>query len=53
MKSWAQYFTIVVTASFLPFELYEMIPQASVVKAGIIIVNIAILVYLIVRVRQK
>src|SRR5262245_18643019 len=31
-KRWAHYFTIIVTASFLPFEIYEMVREASVVK---------------------
>jgi uncharacterized membrane protein (DUF2068 family) len=52
-KRWAQYFTSIVTASFLPLEIYEMIHKPSVVKAGVIAVNVAILIYLIVRLRQK
>jgi len=52
-KRWAHYFTIIVTASFLPLEIYEMVAEASAFKAGVIAVNVAIVVYLIVRVRQK
>jgi uncharacterized membrane protein (DUF2068 family) len=52
-KRWAEYFTIAVTASFLPFEVYEMVHEPSVVKAAVIITNIAIVVYLSVRVRQR
>jgi uncharacterized membrane protein (DUF2068 family) len=52
-KRWAEYFTIVVTASLLPFEIYEMVQEPSVVKAAVIIINIAIVVYLIVRLRFK
>jgi len=40
-----------VTASFLPFEIYEIVHEASVLKAAIIGVNVAIVLYLLVRVR--
>jgi uncharacterized membrane protein (DUF2068 family) len=52
-KRWAQYFTVIVTASFLPIEIYEITREASAVKVAAIIINGAILVYLIVRLRQK
>jgi uncharacterized membrane protein (DUF2068 family) len=52
-KRWAEYFTIAVTASFLPFEIYEMVHEPSVVKAAVIITNIAIVVYLSIRVRKR
>src|SRR5215475_7985664 len=31
-KRWAEYFTIVVTGSFLPLEVYELVKHASVAK---------------------
>jgi uncharacterized membrane protein (DUF2068 family) len=52
-KRWASYFTIIVTASFLPFEIYEIVHEASVLKAAVIGVNVAIVLYLLMRVRQK
>ena len=52
-KRWAEYFTIIVTASFLPFEVYEMVREPSVVKAVVIVTNIAILIYLGLRVRHR
>ena len=45
-KRWAQYFTIIVTTSFLPLEVYELVRRISVVKALIIAVNVAIVAYL-------
>ena len=47
-KRWAQYFTIIVTTSFLPLELYELTRYVTVAKFGVILVNIAIVVYLFV-----
>jgi uncharacterized membrane protein (DUF2068 family) len=52
-KRWAHYFTILVTASFLPLEIYELARHASAAKAVVIALNAAILVYLIVRLRQE
>ena len=51
-KRWAQYFTIIVTTSFLPLEVYELARHITVAKVGVILVNIAIVAYLIFRVRR-
>jgi uncharacterized membrane protein (DUF2068 family) len=45
-KRWAQYFTIIVTASLLPLELFEMARHPSPAKAIVILLNVAIVVYL-------
>lgn len=52
-KRWARYFTIIVTTSFLPLEVYELVRHASVAKVGVILVNIAIAAYLIVSLRSR
>ena len=52
-KRWAEWLTIVVTSSFVPFETYELIRKPGVGKAAALVLNVAIVVYLIVRVRQK
>ena len=52
-KRWAQYFTIIVTGSFLPLELYELARHASLAKLLVILINIAIVAYLIVHVRRE
>ena len=52
-KRWAQYFTIIVTASFLPLEIYEFAQHAGAAKAAVIVLNAAIIAYLIVRLRQE
>jgi uncharacterized membrane protein (DUF2068 family) len=50
-KRWAEYLTVIATASFLPLELYEIVHHATVTKGVVIILNIAILVYLVWRLR--
>jgi uncharacterized membrane protein (DUF2068 family) len=52
-KRWAEYFTIFVTGSFLPLEIYELLRRASALKAGVIVLNVAIVGYLVVRVRRE
>jgi uncharacterized membrane protein (DUF2068 family) len=45
--SWAAYLTVLSTSLFLPFELYEIIERITALRVGILLVNIAIVVYLI------
>jgi uncharacterized membrane protein (DUF2068 family) len=46
-KVWAEYLTIVATGSFIPFEIYEVAKKVSVVRVTVLILNIAIVVFLI------
>ena len=46
-RLWAEYLTIVITASFIPLEIYELVEHPSVIKALVIVVNIAIVAYLV------
>jgi uncharacterized membrane protein (DUF2068 family) len=52
-KKWAEYFTIITTAGLIPLEVYEMTRHLTGAKVGVLIVNIAIVVYLVVRVRRE
>lgn len=49
-KRWAEYFTIAITLSFIPLEIFEIVRHASVGKVVTLILNVAALVYLVVRV---
>jgi uncharacterized membrane protein (DUF2068 family) len=50
-KRWGEIVTIVITGSFIPFEIYELIvKEFSVFKVLLLIGNVAVLVYLIWRV---
>jgi uncharacterized membrane protein (DUF2068 family) len=48
-KRWAEILTVVITASLLPFELYELFHRVTATGAVITVVNIAILGYLLVQ----
>jgi uncharacterized membrane protein (DUF2068 family) len=46
-KRWAEYLTFLVTASLLPFEVYEIAHRASPLKIVALVINIAVVVYLL------
>jgi uncharacterized membrane protein (DUF2068 family) len=48
-KRWAEWLTIVVTASFIPLEIYELAERFGVGKLVAIALNVAILAYLLLR----
>jgi uncharacterized membrane protein (DUF2068 family) len=50
-KRWAEYFTIITTGALIPLEVYEIVRQVSPTKVVVLIVNVAIVVYLVVHVR--
>lgn len=52
-KPWAEWLTILVTASLLPFEVYELAKEPSALKAAMLALNVVILVFLIVRRLQE
>ncbi len=52
-KRWAEYFTIITTAGLIPLELYELSKHITVAKIAILIINIAIVAYLVARVRRN
>lgn len=51
-RYWAEYFTVITTAVFIPLELYEIVKHVSVTKIIVLLVNVAIVVYLIARIRN-
>jgi uncharacterized membrane protein (DUF2068 family) len=46
-KRWAEYLVVIVGASLLPFELYELYLRLAWWKLGVIVGNLAIVFYLI------
>lgn len=47
LKRWAEYLTLLVTASFLPFEIYELSRRVTPFKISAIVINVAIVAYLL------
>ena len=52
-KHWAEYFTVITTAVFIPLEIYEIAKHVSIAKIIVFLVNVAIVVYLVVRIRNR
>jgi uncharacterized membrane protein (DUF2068 family) len=52
-KHWAEYFTVITTAALIPLEIYELAAHFSWTKIMVLLVNIAIVVYLIARLRNR
>jgi uncharacterized membrane protein (DUF2068 family) len=50
---WAEYLTVAVTTLLIPFEIYELVSHPTPFKAGGIVVNVAIVVYLGRLLRQR
>jgi uncharacterized membrane protein (DUF2068 family) len=53
VQRWAEYLTVIATGSLLPLELYELAQKVSAMRLTILGVNLAILIYLIVKLRQQ
>lgn len=45
-KRWAEYLTITVTASLLPFEIFAVARHATLLRIGAVLLNIAVVTYL-------
>ena len=46
-KVWAEYLTLAITASFLPFEIFEVIRKLTWIRGGLLAVNAMVFFYLI------
>lgn len=45
-RRWAEWLTVIVTASLLPLEIWELFHHPTLPKAGVLIANLAIVGYL-------
>ena len=52
-KHWAEYFTIITTALFIPLEIYELLKHFTVTKLVVTAINVLIVWYLVARVRSR
>lgn len=46
-RAWAAYLTVISTSLLIPFELYEVIKRLTVVRAGTLLLNLVVVLYLI------
>lgn len=52
-KVWAEYLTLCLTVSFLPWELYELVRQPNLFRLSLLLINLAVLAYLVWLLRRK
>jgi uncharacterized membrane protein (DUF2068 family) len=53
VKRWAEWFSVIITTSLVPLEVYEIHRHPSVVKCLVLIINIAVVGYLLYRIRNE
>jgi uncharacterized membrane protein (DUF2068 family) len=46
-KVWAEYLTVAVTISFLPWEVYEIVQRLDWLRVGLFVTNLIVLAYLL------
>jgi uncharacterized membrane protein (DUF2068 family) len=51
-QRWAEYFTIITTSSLLPLEVYELARRVSIGKILALLINLAVVAYLIRELRR-
>jgi uncharacterized membrane protein (DUF2068 family) len=52
-KRWAEYFTVVATAALVPLELYEIARHPTWTRLTVLVVNVVIVWYLLIRLRSR
>jgi uncharacterized membrane protein (DUF2068 family) len=45
-QGWAEYFTLILTSSFLPWEIYEIIRNVTPFKIGLTLLNLLVVLYI-------
>jgi uncharacterized membrane protein (DUF2068 family) len=53
VKRWAEWFSVIITSSLVPLEVYEISRHPSFIKTLILILNIAVVGYLVHRIRNE
>ena len=51
LKRWAEWLTVIITSSLVPLEIYEIHRHPTPAKVVVLALNVAIVVYLIFRIR--
>jgi uncharacterized membrane protein (DUF2068 family) len=52
VKRWAEWFSVMITSSLLPFEIYEIHHRPTILKFLALLVNLALVAYLLYRIRS-
>ena len=52
-KAWGEYLTAVITASFLPLEIHEILRRFTLARVGLLAANVVVLLYLVMMITQR
>ena len=52
-RSWAEWYSVAVTASLVPFEVWELARRATPLKVAVLVLNLAVVGYLVWRLRRE
>ena len=52
-RRWGEWCTVIITGSLVPFEFYETFERPSLIRVLILLVNIAVVAYLIHRIKHE
>lgn len=52
-QAWAEFVTLILTASFLPWELWELFRRVTWIKLGLTVINLAVVLYLLLYVKMR
>jgi uncharacterized membrane protein (DUF2068 family) len=52
-QAWAEYVTLILTASFLPWEFFEIVRRATWIRGSLLVINLAVVVYLVYYVQAR
>jgi uncharacterized membrane protein (DUF2068 family) len=52
-RPWAEWYSVGVTASLIPFELWELTRRATPLKVAVLVLNVAVVGYLVWRIRRE
>ena len=53
LKRWAEWFTVIITSSLVPVEVWEICRHPSAVKVVVLGINLAVVGYLVWRIRKE
>ncbi|MFY9947663.1 MAG: DUF2127 domain-containing protein [Candidatus Sulfotelmatobacter sp.] len=53
VKRWGEWFSVIITTSLIPVEIYEIYRHPSAIKGLVLIFNIAVVGYLLYRIRHE
>ena len=53
LRRWGEWVTIIISGSLVPVEVYEICRHPSVTKIAVLVINVAIVIYLIWKIRER